>query len=178
MLQISQSCSSSGSIYSRKMAESHWEQQALWYFNLLYYRSPLSSLAVVLKTDSCNHNENQHPGKHWGGRNGLELFPNPIPRKCHNLTCQVISWKSPLARLFLFDLTQISHCELPFLQGHLLKAIRCNLWNAWLSEEVDNSWSTQEATQKGFKEKTGEWDDHSGFEAPTDSWNLEAHMQE
>lgn len=108
---------------------------------------------LVLKTDRCNHNENQHPGKHWRGRNGLELFPNLIPRKCHNLTCQVISWKSPLARLFLFDLTQISQCKQPFLQGHLLKAIRCNRWNAWLPEEVDNSWNTQSLPIKALKKK-------------------------
>lgn len=84
----------------------HGERRALWHLSLLWcYSLDLSSLT---NWESNSPNKSQ-----WAQHTGA--LPEPIPRELPLLTCSLVPWKIPLARLPFPDPRQSSHGTDTFL---------------------------------------------------------------
>lgn len=109
-LGINQQLATRKSIYSRKMAESRWEQWALWYLNLPYFYLILPSSTKVSKANRLRLTDTERT-RSWAAtewsETGLEL-----PRKPHLQKIVTIwpVWQFPgevhLQGFSLFNLTQ------------------------------------------------------------------------
>ena len=75
--KLTRSLQQSGSIYSKKIAESWWEQWALCHFLLSYSISASSAPQQPQNPTACNHNENQQPNSYWREQNRVEALLKP-----------------------------------------------------------------------------------------------------
>lgn len=122
----------SGSIYSRKMAESWQKQQTLWHFNLLFSHTTLSSSTVALKINSL---------KSWKSaterdKMSLECLQSPIPGELSLFHLAVGSLKDLIHKTICIWLDlEFTKYKLHYFPGAFV-GNRGSCWTSWVPVTV------------------------------------------